>query len=99
MTSYVSTNRLRLRMVGGICGRGGTATSASGYYSIVHGLGTPTIFGAFKESSGLTTTAQWTKQCQIRLSGTVIRVRVTSGAATGLSCPATSAPVRWFAAE
>lgn len=98
MTSYVSTNRLRLRMTGGICGRNTTATSASGYYAIAHGLGTPTIFGAFVETSGITTTAQWTRICQVRLSGAVIRVRVASGS-TGLSAATISAPVRWFAAE
>jgi hypothetical protein len=99
MTSYVSCNRLRLRMVGGLCGRSGTATSASGYYSIVHGLGTPTIFGAFIETSAVTTTGQWTRQCKVKLSGTVIRVRVQSGASTGLSAASTTAPLRWFAAE
>jgi len=98
MTSYVSTNRLRLRMKGGLCGRAATVTGASGYYDIVHGLGSPTIFGAWIESTAVTTTAQITRTCKVRLSGAVLRVRVATANA-GVSAPAATAPLRWFAAE
>ncbi len=98
MSSYVSTNRLRTHMAGGVVGRGGTATDASGLFAVVHKLGTPTIFGAQIESSATTTSAQWTRQCRVRLSGTVIVIRVTS-AGTGVPAPAMSAACRWFAME
>jgi len=98
MTEYVSTNRLRLRMVGGVCGRAGTAASASGLYNIVHGLGTPTIFGAIAETHVTTTTAQFTRRVTVRLSGTVLVVRCTTNATCVVHAGATTA-FRWWAAE
>jgi hypothetical protein len=98
MTEYVSTNRLRLRMVGGLCGRSGTAANASGYYAITHGLGTPTIFGAVMETHVVTTTAQFTRRCAVRLSGTALVVRTLTNATGVVHVGATSA-FRWWAAE
>lgn len=98
MTTYVNCNRLRLRMVGGICGRAGTASSASGLYNIIHGLGTPTIFGACMETHTTTTTAQFTRRCTVRLSGAALVVRTTSNQTCVVHAAATSA-FRWWAAE
>lgn len=97
MTSYVSCNRLRLRMVGGVVGTGGTAASASGLYNIIHGLGTPTIFGAVAEMSN-NTVANVTKQVKCRLSGAAIVVRTLTGTGSTVAVNATSV-FRWFAAE
>jgi len=97
MTTYVSCNRLRLRMVGGVVGTGGTAASASGLYNVIHGLGTPTIFGAVPEMSN-NTVANVTKQVKCRLSGTAIVCRCLTGIGSTAAASATSV-FRWFAAE
>lgn len=98
MTSYVSCNRLRARMVGGLCGRSGTASDASALYNIVHGLGTPTIFGAVMETHVATTTAQFSRRCAVRLTGPILQVRILTAAA-GAVAPSATATFRWFAAE
>jgi len=97
MTSYVSCNRLRLRMVGGVVGTGGTATTAAGLYNIIHGLGTPTIFGAVMESSA-NTVAQYSRQVKCRLSGAAIVARCATGIGT-TAVNAATCVFRWFAAE
>lgn len=97
MSSYVSTNRLRTHIAGGVVGTGGTVSDAAGSYAVVHKLGTPTIFGAFIESSA-NTVAQFTRQAKVRLSGTVIVVRIQT-ANVGASATAATAVFRWFAAE
>ncbi len=98
MSQYVSTNRLRTHMAGGVCGRAGTAADASGLYAITHKLGTPTIFGAVMETHTVTTTAQFTKTCVVRLSGTALVVRVMSTNGSVVQVSATAA-FRWFAME
>lgn len=98
MTSYVSTNRLRLRMAGGICGRGGTAAGAGGVYNIATGLGTPTMFGCCIETHTVTTTGQWTRQVRGRLTGATLVARWMTGNA-GSAGGATTCAIRWFAAE
>ena len=97
MTSYVSCNRLRLRMVGGVVGTGGSVPTAGGLYVITHGLGTPTIFGAVMESSA-NTVAQYTRQVKCRLSGVAIIARCSTGIGT-TAVNAATCVFRWFAAE
>ena len=75
---YVSTNRLRVRMTGGRWGNGGTANSATGTVSIVHGVGTVRTCAANLEQSGPATTDQGSRYCQVRVSGTVLVVKVVS---------------------
>ena len=85
-------------MAGGLCGRTGTASNASGLYAIAHGLGTPTIFGAVMETHVVSTTAQYTRSLAVRLSGASLIVLTMTNATHVVHASATSA-FRWFAAE
>ena len=98
MTQYVSCNRLRLRMVGGLVGRAGTVSGAVGEYNVIHGLGTPTIFGAIVETHCAAATAQFTRRCTCRLSGAAIVVTCTTNSTCVPHAAATTA-FRWWAAE
>ncbi len=48
--------------------------------------------------SSANTVAQYTRQCKVRLSGTVVMVRIQT-ANVGASATAATAVFRWFAAE
>jgi hypothetical protein len=85
-------------MVGGLAGRAGTASDAQGEYAVIHGLGTPTIFGAIVETHCATTTAQFTRRCTTRVSGAALVVQVTTNA-TGVPHAAATTAFRWYAAE
>ena len=81
--SYVGTSRIRLQVAGGRWGNGGTVLSGAGEINIVHGLASVRIAHANIGTSSPAGTANSTRWCNHRVSGTVIAIRVLSrGVAT-----------------
>ena len=81
--SYVGTSRQRVQVAGGRWGNGGTVLSGAGEINIVHGLAGVRIAHANLGTSSPAGTANATRWCHLRVSGTVLAVRVLSrGAAT-----------------
>jgi hypothetical protein len=75
---YVSSNRLRVRLQGGRFGNGGTAPNASGDYNIAHGVGTVRTCMVTLNTSTPGSTALYSCWPTVRVSGTVIAVKITS---------------------
>jgi len=92
--SYVGTSRIRLQVAGGRWGNGGTALSAAGEINIIHGLQSVRIAHANLGTSSPAGTANSTRWCNLRVSGTALVVRCLS---RGAAPNATTNQGYWFA--